>query len=121
MSAYRLLHAQSRIQRPLWMILVCDRGPEQREYAIAQRLGHVAFVVVYGFHHQLDDGFDQAVGLFRIEVVDQCSGAGHVGKQCRDGLTFTGGHAPSFHGRLFGADAFGKVVGCVMNRGWRGP
>ncbi|MNE84250.1 hypothetical protein D3C80_1811340 [compost metagenome] len=94
-----------------------DGGAEQREDAIAQRLGHVAFVVVDGPHHQLDDGLDQAVGLFWIEVVDQRRGTGHVGKQRRDGLAFTCGLAPSLHGRLFGADALCKVVGRVMNGG----
>ncbi|MNL72216.1 hypothetical protein D3C87_1974950 [compost metagenome] len=98
-----------------------DGGAEQREYAIAQRLGDVAFVMVDGFHHQRDDGFDQVVGLFRIEVVDQRRGTSHVGKQCRDGLTLTGGLAPGFHGCLFGADALGKVVGRVMNGRWRRP
>ncbi|MNE41937.1 hypothetical protein D3C80_1360390 [compost metagenome] len=60
------------------------------------------------------------MGLFRIEVVDQRRGTGHVGKQCRDGLALTGGLTPGFHGRLFGADALGKVVGRVMNGIWRG-
>ncbi|MNF69301.1 hypothetical protein D3C84_511760 [compost metagenome] len=121
MSAYRLLHAQCRIQRPLRMILMGDGGAEQREDAIAQRLGHVAFVVVDGFHHQRDDGLDQALGLFRIEVMDQRRGTGHVGKKCRDGFTLTGGLTTGFHSCLFGADALGKVVGRVMNGCWRRP
>ncbi|MCY1409563.1 hypothetical protein D9M71_249160 [compost metagenome] len=118
MSAYRLLHAQCGIQRALWVILMGNGGAKQREDAIAQCLGHVAFVVVDGFHHQRDDGLDQAVGLFWIEVVDQCCRAGHVGKQCRDVLAFTGGLAPGFHSHLFGSDALGKVVGRVMNGRW---
>ncbi len=98
-----------------------DGCAEQREDAVSHRLGHVAFVVVDGFHHQRDDGFDQAQGLFWIEVMDQRRRAGHVGKQRRDGLAFAGGLAPGFHGCLFGANAFGKVVGRVMNRRWRRP
>jgi hypothetical protein len=75
---------------------------------------------VDGFHHQRNDGLDEAVGLFWIEVVDQRCGSGHVGKQRRDSLTFTRGLASGFHGRLFSADALGKVMGRVMNGGLRG-
>ncbi|MNU90155.1 hypothetical protein D3C71_800120 [compost metagenome] len=74
-----------------------------------------------GFHHQRDDGLDQALGLFRIEVMDQRRGAGHVGKQRRDDLAFAGGLAPGLHGCLFGANAFGKVVGRIMNGAGEGP
>ena len=38
--------------RTVGVIFMGDGGSEQREYAIAQRFGDVAFVVVDGFHHQ---------------------------------------------------------------------
>ncbi|MCY1266955.1 hypothetical protein D9M70_153810 [compost metagenome] len=112
-----LLHAQRRVQRALGMVLMGDGRAEQREDAVAQRLGHVALVVMHGLHHQLDDGGNQAVCLFRVPVVDQCGRARHVGKQHGDGLAFAGGLSPGFQRRLLGPDALGQVRWSVMNGG----
>lgn len=115
MAPHGLLHAQRRIERTLRMILVRDGGAEQGKDAVAERFGDIPFVVVDGLHHQRNDGLDQTMGLFGIEVVNERGRAGHIGEQRGDGLALAGNLAASFHRRLLGADTLGQMVRRVMN------
>ena len=99
------------------MVFVRDRRAEQRQDAIAHRLGHIAFVVMHGLHHQRQHRVDQAAGVFGIEVVDQRGRAGHVGEQRGDGLALAVRRAAGFHGRLCRPDALGQVGGRVFDGG----
>jgi hypothetical protein len=63
------------------MIFVRDWRPEQRQDAIAHRLGDIAFIVMHGLHHQPQHRVDKAARIFGIEVMDQRGRAGHVSEQ----------------------------------------
>ena len=116
-AAHVVLHAQRRQQGPLRMVFVRDRRAEQRQDAIAHRLGHIAFVVVHGLHHQRQHRVDQAARVFRIEVVDQRGRAGHVGEQRGDRLALAVRRAAGLHGRLCRADALGQIGRGVFDGG----
>ncbi len=70
-TLHRFLHAQRGVQGALGVVLMGDGRAEQRQDPVAQRLGHIALVVMHGLHHQFDDRRDQAVSVFRVAVVDQ--------------------------------------------------
>ncbi len=77
-----------------------------------------SLIVVHGFHHQRDDGVDQAARLLRIQVLDQRGRAGHVRKQGGDRFALAAGvGALGFHGGTLGTDALGQVRWGVEN--WR--
>lgn len=58
MAVHRLLHAQRRVQRPLGMVLMGDGRAEDGQNPVAQRLHHIALVVMHGRHHRRHDGVD---------------------------------------------------------------
>ena len=116
-AAHLVLHAQRRIQRPLRMVFVRDRRAEQRQDAVAHRLGHIAFVVMHGLHHQRQCRVDQAARVFGIEIVDQRGRAGHVGEQRGDRLALAVRRAAGLHRRLCRPDAFGQIGRGVFDGG----
>ena len=83
-AAHGLLHGQGGIAGPHRVILMRQRGAEQRHNAIAQDLIHRAFVAVHGVHHEAQGGVQQGAGLFRVETGDEFGGALDVGKEHRD-------------------------------------
>src|SRR5690348_1153781 len=68
------------------MILMRDRGAEQREDTVAGRLRHIALVAMHRVHHQLERGIDQPARLLRVEVLDQLHRALYIAEQRGDGL-----------------------------------
>src|SRR5215467_12890033 len=60
---YLLLHSQRRIDSSLWMVLVGDRRPEQREDSIAGGLHDVTAIAMDGINHQLERGIDNGTRL----------------------------------------------------------
>ncbi|MCY1283203.1 hypothetical protein D9M70_320760 [compost metagenome] len=118
-AMHRALHPQRGVQRAQGMVLVRDRRAEQRQDAVAEELGDIAFVVVDRLHHQCHDRVDQAARVFRVHVLRQRGRAGHVGEQGGDGLALAGGLAPGFHRGLFGQDALGEMGRGVVDGGGR--
>ena len=51
------------------MVLVRDRRPEQREYAVSRGLRYVALVATNRIHHQLEGRIDDSARLFGVEVL----------------------------------------------------
>ncbi|MCY1218524.1 hypothetical protein D9M72_304730 [compost metagenome] len=111
-----LLHAQRGEQGPLRMVLVRDGGAEQRQDAVAHRLGHVALIVMNRLHHQGQDRIDQAAGILGIQVVNQRGRPGHVGEQRCDHLALAVPRAAGFHLRVCGAYPLREVGRRVVDR-----
>jgi uncharacterized metal-binding protein YceD (DUF177 family) len=63
------LHLQGRIQRALWMVLVCSRCPEQCEYPVAGRLRTVAFIAADCIDQDPEGRIDDRASLFGIGVI----------------------------------------------------
>ena len=90
------LHAESRIERALRMVLVRDRRAEQREDAVAGALHDVAVVAADRVDHQLERRIDDRARLFGIEVLFEFGRALDIGEQRGDRLAlafevFSGG------------------------------
>jgi hypothetical protein len=77
------LHDQRRITGAHGVVFMRHRGADERHDAIAQHLGHGAFVAVHGRHHDVQRRVPELAGLFGIETLDQLGGALEVGKAHR--------------------------------------
>ena len=87
------------------------RRTEQGKDAIAQRLRHIAVIVMHGVHHQLQRGINNRPRFFGIESFNQRRRAFEIGKQGGDRFALTIGDTTRFQRRLFRADAFGQMGG----------
>src|SRR6516225_4838525 len=85
-AAELLLQANRRLERALWMVLVRERGAEQRENPVAGGLHDVAVVTADGIDHQLEGWINNRTRLFRVEVLHQVHRALDIGKQRGNGL-----------------------------------
>ena len=88
--AQLILHAQSRVERPLRMVLVGDRRAEQREDAVAGRLHDVAVEVLHRLDHQAQRGIDERLRFFRVDVLHQLGRTLDIGEERGDRLAFAG-------------------------------
>ena len=66
-----ILHAQGRVARPHRVILVSQRGPEERHDPVAHHLVHRALVAVDRLHHALEHGVEQLARLLGIAVSEK--------------------------------------------------
>jgi hypothetical protein len=87
-----LLHAQRRVEGALGMVLVRDRRAEEREDAVAARVGHPAVVAVHGVRHHGEGGVDDAARVLGVEAIDQLHRPLDVGEQRGDGLALARRH-----------------------------
>jgi hypothetical protein len=97
-------HAEGRVPRAEGVVLEGERRPEERHDAVAKYLIDDAFVGVDGFHHQLDDGIEQASGVFGIAVHQELHRALDVGEQHGNLL------ALALHRAARGEDTIGQVM-----------
>ena len=81
---HRLLHAEGGVARPHRMVLVGERGAEQRHDPVAHDLVDGALVVVDGFHHPLEHGVEDLARLLGITVGEQLHGAFQIGEEHGD-------------------------------------
>jgi hypothetical protein len=79
------------VKRTLGVILVGDRGAEDREDAVAGTLYDVAIVVADGVDHQLQCWVNYRARLFGIKVLHQFRRSFDVGDQRGDGLALAVG------------------------------
>jgi hypothetical protein len=114
-AADRVLHAQRGVAGAHRVILMRERGAEQRHDAVAHDLIDRALVVVHGFHHAFEDGIEDLARLFRIAIGEQLHRALQIREQHRDLL------ALAFEGGLGSEDLLGEVLGRVGIRSRRRP
>jgi hypothetical protein len=69
------------------VVLMGDRGAEERHDAITHDLIDGAFVKVNRLHHLLDDWIEKALRIFRIPGCNQLRGPLQVGEEHRHMLT----------------------------------
>src|SRR6266851_5110250 len=67
-TAKCVAHRERRVQRALWMVLMCDRRAEQCKNPVARRLHNVTVVAMRRVDHQLECRIDDRARLLRIEV-----------------------------------------------------
>ena len=89
------------------MVLVGERGAEERHDPVAHHLVDRALVAVDGLHHAFEHGVEQLARLLGIAVGEQLHRALEVGEEHGDLL------ALAFEGRLRGEDLLGEVLGRV--------
>ena len=93
----RLLHPQRRPHGPLGVVLVGDRGAEQRDDGVAEQLVDLAAEGLDVGHEPLEAAVDQALDPLRVEVLGQRGRADEVGEQDGDDPPLLG--EPVGHGR----------------------
>jgi hypothetical protein len=106
----RGLHGEGRIAGPEGMVLMRNRGAEQRHNAIPHDLVDRPLVAVHGRHHAFQDGIEELPGLLRITVSQEFHRALEVRKQHRDLLAFP------FHGTAGRENLLGQIRGRVGER-----
>jgi hypothetical protein len=111
------------MQRALRVALVSERRAEQRENAVAGRLGNVALVATHRGHHELQHRIDDRPCLLGIEIAHQLRRALDVGEQrryrlalavqgCVGGIIHLNGEL-DVSLRLLAARAFRSRIGCT--------
>ena len=103
----RFLHPERRVARPHGVVLVGERGAEERHDPVAHHLVDGALVAVDGLHHVLEDRIKELPRLLGVAVGEQLHGALEVGEEHRDLL------ALALQGGLRGQDLLGEVLGGV--------
>ena len=116
--AHRLLHRQGGIAGPNRMILMRQRGAEQRHDAVAQDLIDRAFVAVHRRHHPLEHRVEELLRFLGVAIGEQLHRAFEVGKEHGDLFAF------AFERTAGGQDLLGEVWWRVGQRRaflvWRG-
>jgi len=102
-SPDRILHPQRGVTRADGVVLVGDRGAEQRHDAVAHHLVDGALVAMSRLHHPLEHRVEHPAGLLGIAVGQELHGALEVGEENRDLL------ALAFQDRARCEDLLGEV------------
>jgi hypothetical protein len=89
------------------VVLVGERGAEERHDPVAHDLVHGALVAVHGFHHPFQHWVEQLARLLGITVGEQLHRALEVGEEHRHLL------ALALESGLGGEDLLGEVLGGV--------
>ena len=82
-ALHGLLHPQRRVARAHGVILVRERGAEQRHDPVAHHLVDGALEAVHGLHHVLEHRIEQLPGLLGIAVGKQLHRALQVREEHR--------------------------------------
>ena len=101
------LNAQGRVHGPAWTVFVRDGGAEQGHDPIAGVLVDRALEAVHLRRNTLEAAVDDLVHHFGVELLGECSEAGHVGEQDGDLL------ALAFQRAAGGEDLLGQVSRCI--------
>jgi hypothetical protein len=103
----RVLHAQRRIAGADGMVLVRERGAEERHDPVPHHLVDGPLVPMDGLHHPLEDRVEHLARFLGIAVGQQLHRALDVGEEDRDLLAFAGQGFPG------GQDPLGQMPGRV--------
>ena len=79
--SHGFLHPERGIARPHGMVLVRDRGAEERHDPVAHDLVDGAFEAMDGRHHQLEDRIEDRARIFRITIGEQLHRALQIGEE----------------------------------------
>ena len=101
-------HVESRAQRPLGVVFMCNRRPEQGEQRIADEFVDETAPVLDRCRQLLEQLVLQGPHQFRVELLAQCGEAAEIGKQHGDGAAIGFGLGP---GRLESAAA--SIAACA--------
>jgi hypothetical protein len=86
------------------MVLVGQRGAEQRHDPVAHHLVYRALVPMHGLHHVLEHGIEEVARLFGVAIGEQLHRALEVGEQHGDLL------ALALEGALRSQDLLGEMA-----------
>ena len=109
---------ERRITGALRMILMRNRRAEQRHDAIAGVLVDRAFEAVHTLAQDREEAIEDAMPLFRVELLGQFHRALHIGEQHRDLLALAfkcGLRLQNFVGEVFGG-VIRDAAGCPLAR-----
>jgi hypothetical protein len=109
-ARHRLLHPERRVARPHGVILVGQRGAEERHDPVAHDLVDRALVAMHGLHHAFEDGVEELARVLGIAVGEQLHRALQIGEEDRDLL------ALPFERALRGEDLLREMLGGVRRR-----
>src|SRR5215468_5256272 len=102
-SLHRLLHPQGGVTSTDRVILMGERGAEQRHDPVTHHLIHRPLIVVNRLHHALEHRIEKLAGLLGIAIGEELHRPSEVGEKHGDLL------ALSFQGRLRREDPFGQL------------
>ncbi len=117
----RVLHPERGIAGPGRVVLVRQRGPEERHDAVPEHLVDGPLVAVDGLHHELEDRVDDLPRFFRVPVRQQLHRALQVREEHRHVLALAFQRAPRGEDLL--REVPGRVGlgrGCPLRGGERG-
>ena len=103
----RRLHVEGRVAGAHRVVLVSQRGAEQRHDPVAHHLIDRAFVAVDGLHHVLEHGIENPTRFLGVALGQELHRALQIGEQHRHLL------ALAFQGVLGDENFFGEVLGRV--------
>jgi hypothetical protein len=109
--AHGCLHGQGGVAGSQGMVLMGQGRAKEGHEAITQNLVHRALIAVHSVHHGVQDGVEELLCGFRVEVANQLGGTSDVGKQDGDLLAF------AFQGAARGQDLLREIGGRVRQRG----
>src|SRR5215831_6041103 len=109
-SLHRLLHPQRGVTSTDRVILMGERGPEQRHDPVAHDLIHRPLVVVNRLHHALQHRIEELARFLGVAIGEELHRASEVGEEHGDLL------ALPFQGRFGGEDSFGQLRRRVGSR-----
>jgi len=106
-ACQRFPDPQGRMDRTLGVVLMGDRGPEERHDPIPKELIHRPLVAVDLGQHHLEGPAHEAMDVFRVEALGEGGEPGDVHEEHRDLL------ALPFEGAVRGQDLFREVFGGI--------
>ena len=86
----RVEHVERGEDRPLGVVLVGDRGAEEREHRVALELGDRALVAEDGARHEVERLVDDRRPVLGIHLLREGRRADDVGEERGDGLALAG-------------------------------
>ena len=111
-APHGVLHPERGVARAHGVILVGERGAEERHDPVTHHLIHGALVVMNGVHHALENRIENFARLFGIAVAEQLHRALDVGEEHGHLLPL------AFQCRPRGEDLLGEVLRSVgLRRG----
>ena len=113
---HRVLHAERRADRPLGVVLVRDRGAEDRHHVVADVLVDGAAVALHLLPEPAQAAVDQALDRLGVHALRDGRVAGEVGEQDGDLAPLLGQLRRGGHGRSLRRGRGGAAAGAAPSR-----